>query len=204
MTHEQSNRESQEAERIRGILEKRSNEMVSKAMKDIQDGPASGWYGKAQDAVKNDRQQWYANLDKIREGVADWQQNSAAARIYDGTRAAFADTIRRFEERWFGSPTQDILFERQQPTIHGLNRHQATMHSDRGKPEDQEAAKGEPAQQTMVHGKEEEQTTVHGKDEKKENNVKESIEKAMDNYWKDFYHQHGLDQDHGHGQDMSR
>jgi hypothetical protein len=159
MTHEQSNRESQEADRIRGILQKRANEMVSKVMKDMRDGSVSGWYGKAQDAVKNDRQQWYANLDKIREGVADWQQNSAAARIYDGTRAAAADVIRRFEERWYGSPSQDMLFERQQPTIHGLNRHQATMHSDQGKPEDQEMAKREPAQQPTAQGKEAEQVT---------------------------------------------
>jgi hypothetical protein len=194
MTHEQSARESQEADRIRGILEKRSNEMINKAMQDVRDGPTSGWYGKAEDAVKKDRQEWYANLDKIREGVADWQQNSAVARIYDGTRAAAADVIRRFEERWFGSPTQDMLFERQQPTIHGLNRHQATMHSDRGKPEDQEAAKVEPAQQT----------TIHGKDEKKESNFIESIEKASDNYWKEFYNQHGQDQDHGRDQDMGR
>ena len=88
-----------------------------------------------------------------------------------------------------------MLFERQQPTIHGLNRHQATMHSDRGKPEDQEAAKVEPVQQT----------TIHGQDEKKESNAKESIEKAMENYWNEFYGQHqGPEQDHSQDQDMGR
>ena len=194
MTHEQSARESQEADRIRGILEKRSNEMINKAMQDVRDGPTSGWYGKAEDAVKKDRQEWYANLDKIREGVADWQQNSAVARIYDGTRAA-ADVIRRFEERWFGSPTQDMLFERQQPTIHSLNRHQATIHGDRAKPEDQVAATGEPAQQGTIHGQE--------GAEKKEVEEKTAGQKAEDRYWEEFYRQHnGPEQDHG--QDMSR
>ena len=176
-------------------MEKRSKETIDKTMQDMQNGPMSGWYGKAEDAVKKDRQEWYANLDTIREGVADWQQNSAAARIYDGTRAAFADTIRRFEERWFGSPTQDILFERQQPTIHGLNRPQAAMRDGRRQPEEQSAAKVEPAQQG----------TIHGQDEKKEGNLKESIEKASDNYWKEFYGQHqGQEQDHGHDQEMAR
>ena len=73
-----------------------------------------------------------------------------------------ADVNRRvFEEPWFGKPVADILFERQQGTVHGPGL---------DKPEDQEAARAGSEQITVhgqiaIHGAQEEQTTVHGKNE---------------------------------------
>ena len=51
MTHEQSNRESQEAEKIREGMMARIAENVEKKMEELRASPMAEWYGKIQDVV---------------------------------------------------------------------------------------------------------------------------------------------------------
>jgi hypothetical protein len=127
MTHEQSARESMEADKIRAMISKRSEENVSKSVSDAQNGPTSGWYGKA--------------IQDVRDIGQDMKENSPASQAYESVRGAMADINRRvFEEPWFGKPVQDILFDRQQNPI------------DRDKRVDQEVGK-----QGTVHGEQKQQ-----------------------------------------------
>jgi len=173
----------QEADKIRAAMDKRSEENVSKSMRDIQDGPASSWYGKANEAVKD-----FANWgNEIGEAVKE----GPAGQAFDTTRTVMADVNRRvFEEPWFGKPVADILFERQQGTVHGPSR---------DKPEEQDAAKVEPAQQGTVHGQEQqEQATIHGKNEPQQ---------EKDNFWENFFgQQQAAEQERGNqmGQEQGR
>jgi hypothetical protein len=51
MTHEQSNRESQEAEKIREGMMAKIAERVEKKMEELRASPMAEWYGKVQDVV---------------------------------------------------------------------------------------------------------------------------------------------------------
>ena len=51
MTHEQSNRESQEAEKIREGMMAKIAERVEKKMEELRASPMAEWYGKIQDVV---------------------------------------------------------------------------------------------------------------------------------------------------------
>ena len=51
MTHEQSNRESQEAEKIREGMMAKIAERVDKKMEELRASPMAEWYGKIQDVV---------------------------------------------------------------------------------------------------------------------------------------------------------
>jgi hypothetical protein len=51
VTHEQSNRESQEAEKIREGMMARISERVEKKMEELRASPMAEWYGKIQDVV---------------------------------------------------------------------------------------------------------------------------------------------------------
>jgi hypothetical protein len=107
MTHEQSARESQEADKIRAAMEKQTQENVTKSVQDVQKGPVSSWYGKANDAVKD-----FANWGNEIGGMV---KEGPAGQAFDSARDNMADINRRvFEEPWFGKPVADILFERQQ------------------------------------------------------------------------------------------
>jgi hypothetical protein len=168
MTHEQSNRESQEADKIRAAMKEQSEANVTKAVQDMQNGPTSGWYGKANDAVK-DFAEWGNEIGgMVKEGPA--------GQAFDSARHSMADINRRvFEEPWFGKPVADILFERQQGTVHG-------------KVEDQTVTKEESKQQ--------EQGTVHGEQKQ---------EQGKDSFWEEFFgKQQAAEQDRGHDQGLER
>jgi hypothetical protein len=51
VTHEQSNRESQEAEKIREGMMAKISERVEKKMEELRASPMAEWYGKIQDVV---------------------------------------------------------------------------------------------------------------------------------------------------------
>ena len=187
MTHEQISREMEEADKIRAAINQRSDENVGKAMRDIQDGPASSWYGKADEAVKD-----FANWGKE---IGEMVKEGPAGRAYDTARIAMMDVNRRLvEEAWYGKPVADILMDRQ---ANPLNR---DRNVDQDKAEQQGTIHGQAEQQQgTVHGKEEEeQTTVHGKNEPKQ---------EQDNFWENFFGQQQAaeqEQQRGQGQEMGR
>src|SRR5687767_12485431 len=125
MTHEQSAQESRDADQLRVMIAERSGKNISDAMKKMQDGPTSGWYGKAMEAHKENKE----GLEKFRESGF----GQALGSVYDSGMNALADINRRaIEEPWFGKPVQDILFDRQRNPMRPMER-----------PEEQEEVKAE-------------------------------------------------------------
>jgi hypothetical protein len=187
MTPEQISKEMQEADRIRATIAERLGERVSAAMKAMQDGPTSGWYGKAMEAHKENKE----GLERFRESGF----GQALGSVYDSGMNALADVNRRvIEEPWFGKPVADILFERQQGTVHGPGR---------DKLEEQEEAKAEqPVQEkeATVHGtnepQQEPQETIHGKNEPQQ---------EQESAWDKLYgNMQAAEQEHGQDQDAGR
>ena len=169
MTHDQLAREAQEADRIRAMIAERSGKNISNAMKAMQDGPTSGWYGKAMEAVKD-----FANWGNE---IGEMMKDSPAAQAYDSARVIMADVNRRvFEEPWFGKPVADILMDRQQNPL-GRDRNV-----------DQDYVRTE-------QEKGEEQATIHGKNEPQQE--QESAWDKMYGSMQVAEQEHGQEQDAG-------
>jgi hypothetical protein len=157
VTNDQIFREMQEADKTRAAMDKRSEENVSKSMRDVQDGPS--WYSKADEAVKD-----FANWGKE---IGEMVKEGPAGQAFDAAQKAMADVNRRvFEEPWYGKPVADILMDRQQNPL-GRDRN---VDQDQG----------------TVHGPAQEQGTIYGQDQQEQTTIHGKNDQEKDNFWEQY------------------